>query len=37
MKSKSVWLNLKSQKIKNLTKSVFKNAKTPFSFGKEAI
>jgi hypothetical protein len=27
----------KKLKIKKLTKSVFKNAKTPFSFAKEAI
>jgi hypothetical protein len=36
VKYKSVWPNLKSQKSKNLIKSVFKNAKTPFSFAKEA-
>jgi hypothetical protein len=34
---KTAWLNLKMKKPKNHTKSVFKNAKTSFSFAKEAI
>jgi len=37
VKYKTEWLNLKMKKKKNHTKSVFKNAKTSFSFAKEAI